>query len=87
MFNIKIEEGALYYDKIRRREVILLNDELRNLTYQTILDVRSLFIHETIPRPLSKKEKCKLCSLVDICMPYLSNRSASEYLKTILYDL
>ncbi len=77
MFSARIERGALYYGETRRREEIVVTEELRD-------EVRKAFheMHEYHRRGYTPKvkasPKCKNCSLKDICMPALGKLSSAE---------
>jgi CRISPR-associated exonuclease Cas4 len=77
MFHISIPEAFLYYFKRKHRYPVLLDDELRNLTKQTICDLRSMLEQEITPPP-SLTPSCKSCSLLDDCMPNLCSEEKSS---------
>lgn len=68
MFDEEVNEGALYYAQSRRRRVVELNETLREMTIQTIHDVRKQLSNERIPPPVAD-ERCPKCSLIDSCLP------------------
>lgn len=86
MLGVKIEEGALYYGETRRRELVLIDDELRSLTYSCAKKMHEIYNSSEMPAPV-KFPHCKKCSLVDVCMPDVGHfMSASSYLKRNLYE-
>lgn len=86
MYDIHIEYGALYYGETRHREVISINQTLRNQTIECAKEMHRVFQTGTIPKA-EKGKHCKNCSLVDICMPDMENCSkVSTYLKKHLYE-
>lgn len=86
MYDICIEYGALYYGETRHREVISINQTLRNQTIECAKEMHRVFGAGTIPKA-EKGKHCKNCSLVDICMPDMDNCSkVSTYLKKYLYE-
>lgn len=70
MFDCTIEEGAIYYHRSRRREVVPIDTALREETVRIIAAVRILFSGETLPLPCGDA-RCRLCSLQDECLPTL----------------
>ncbi|MDR0891077.1 MAG: CRISPR-associated protein Cas4 [Mediterranea sp.] len=86
MYHIHIGEAALYYGETRRREPIAITDELRRLT-QTCADGMHRIYQSGITPKAVRQAHCKSCSLVDVCLPKLSQGlSASDYLKSNLYE-
>ena len=71
MFSTQISEGALFYGETRRRERILITQELR-------MEVEGMFeeMHQYYQRGYTPKVKyskvCQSCSLKEICLPKLS---------------
>jgi len=68
MFQTNIPEGALYYARSRRRRVVPITSVLRAGTLQVIEQVRALLQQAKLPPPVDD-ERCRHCSLVDICVP------------------
>ena len=68
MLHVIIESGALFYGQPRRRTTVIFDENLRQLTIQTISLVRNLFIAENTPCPNYSKS-CNACSVIDECHP------------------
>lgn len=86
MYNINIECGALYYGEIKHREVIAINQALRNKTIECAGEMHRVFQTGIIPK-VKKCKHCRNCSLVDICMPGIEDCSkVSTYLKKYLHE-
>ncbi|MBF0554347.1 MAG: CRISPR-associated protein Cas4 [Nitrospirae bacterium] len=68
MLGVRIEYGAMFYGKTRRRQNILFDTALRQLTEQTALRLHELIDSGATPLP-QFGPKCKNCSLIEICMP------------------
>ena len=86
MYHIHIDYGALFYNEIRRRDIIHINDELRNLTKQCADQMHEIFISQTIPEAVFLPH-CRKCSLYDICLPQINQKlKVSTYLKKNLYE-
>jgi CRISPR-associated exonuclease Cas4 len=81
MLACEIPEGALYYEETRRREVVLLTEELRRLTQSIAEEMNQYFERGYTPRVKTGKF-CNACSLKEICLPVLC-RSADpeEYIR------
>ncbi|MDX2270808.1 MAG: CRISPR-associated protein Cas4 [Cyanobacteriota bacterium] len=69
MLGIPVHKGAIYHAASKRRREVDLGDlKLRQLVFQTILDVRALLSSNRVPPPVADA-RCPDCSLVDLCMP------------------
>lgn len=68
MLNCPVQEGALFYWKVRRRERVEFSQELRSVTTEAIRRLCELFDRRVTPAPVPK-EGCRNCSLKDICQP------------------
>lgn len=69
MHGITLEAGDLFYGKTRRRQEILFDESLRQLTGETILAFRKL-LEQGITPPAEYRPCCNKCSLEEICMPH-----------------
>jgi CRISPR-associated exonuclease Cas4 len=74
MFDCTIAEGALFYHRSRRREVVPIDAELRESTLGVIRAVRALLSERDLPPP-HQDVRCRLCSLHDTCLPALAEMS------------
>ena len=83
MRQTNITEGALYYGQTHRRETVLFDRQLRELTEKTIADVHALFSQTKRPLPVNDK-RCRDCSLKNDCMPELAGDPSQHYLQTLL---
>jgi len=84
MYGINIPEAALFYNEVRRREVIAIDCSLRELTIKLAGEMHRLFSNGVIPKAV-ERPACRNCSLIDICIPALSKiTAASQYLKRML---
>ena len=73
MLSITIQEASIFYQKIRRREDVFIDEILRQ---KTIISARKL--HELIksgrtPPPV-RDARCRACSLKSVCLPKKMNR-------------
>lgn len=68
-----IPEGALFYGETRRREVVPLTDDLRNLVYESVKEMHTLYRRKYTPK-VKPSKSCNACSLREICLPKLSRK-------------
>jgi CRISPR-associated exonuclease Cas4 len=81
MLDIKITRGAFFYAKIRRRNVIEIDNELRSQTDNIINSVREIVAKKLVPSA-EYTVKCRNCSLQDICQPKAMNQhKLNQYIK------
>jgi CRISPR-associated exonuclease Cas4 len=87
MRNIQVEEGALWYWEVRRREAVRIDAALRKEAIAIIEAAHKLRESGITPAPINDKKRCRACSLVDICQPdhFRSDRSA-RYVEEIFQD-
>jgi CRISPR-associated exonuclease Cas4 len=64
-----VPEGALFYGETRRRVCIDFDSELRELTLDTIASLREIFQTLKTPLPEYRADRCRACSLYDLCRP------------------
>jgi len=83
MLDAEIKTGALFFKKSQRRQEVEFNDELKELTYQTIKNVREILNNRIMPKAVNDK-RCPNCSLIDSCMPELVEKT---HLRKHLYML
>lgn len=83
MLNIPINSGAFFYGKIRRRNYIEIDDQLRSETINVISEVRKIIETKKVPK-IEYTQKCRNCSLYSICQPKAMNNNK---LKTYINKL
>ncbi len=69
MTGTPVPQGALFYAETKRRVVVHFDDDLRQLTGQTILSLAEVFVARKTPPPTLKRERCRACSLNELCRP------------------
>ena len=62
-------EGILYFAGSRERVQVRFDEELLELTYQSIENLGAVVGAGRIPPPLEDSPKCPRCSLVGVCLP------------------
>lgn len=81
MLNTKITTGAFFYGKIRRRDVVEIDNNLRMQTENIIGSVREIVSKKIVP-PAEYSAKCRNCSIQNICQPKAMNkRKLQQYIK------
>lgn len=74
MLNCKITEADLFYWEIRRREVVKLNNTLREAVQKMARRMHELYHEEITPAPEMKLTVCRNCSMFNICLPRLRRK-------------
>lgn len=84
MLGHRVETGALFYGKTRRRKDVAFDQTLRRQTEQMARRLHQLFGDGKTPKPVFD-QRCPDCSFVSYCLPEKigGKRSASHYLETI----
>jgi CRISPR-associated exonuclease Cas4 len=79
MRGIEINDAAIWYWEVRRREPVSIDAQLRKITIETISATHELLAARSTPAPTTDIKRCKACSLVEICQPelYRQDRSAA----------
>lgn len=81
MYGVEVAEGSLFYGKTRRRQVVLLNRELREETTETAKRLHNMIRERVTPAPVNDA-RCENCSFLEFCMPRICGRkSVKTYLK------
>lgn len=65
-----IESGCLFYGKLQRRVVVLMDETLRQLTLEIAQRVRELLEQGATPGAEYSAKLCNPCSLLPLCQPY-----------------
>jgi len=83
MLKTKITHGAFFYGRIRRRVQVQLDDNLRTKTEEVITAVHDIVSRKHILQA-RYMDKCRRCSLIDICQPKaMSIRKLEKYIKEL----
>lgn len=77
MRGVSVTEGALWYQQERKREQVMIDESLRELTLRMIAQARAILDTRRTPAPTNDKTRCKSCSLVDLCMPDMARTDKS----------
>ena len=68
MFSAEINSGEIYYNKMRKRVKVQLNDDLKKQVISAVSEMNEFLNNLSIP-PKPENQNCSLCSLSEICMP------------------
>ncbi|HDS30173.1 MAG TPA: CRISPR-associated protein Cas4 [Firmicutes bacterium] len=68
MFGTRIELGAVFSYKSKRRREVAFTNELRAETVLIVSEIREFFETRRIPAPPADK-RCPDCSLIEVCQP------------------
>ncbi len=68
MFVTQVRMGQLYSHSTKRRRRVAIDDELRELTRETIAAVRAQLTQQHVPPPVND-QRCRNCSLINACLP------------------
>jgi CRISPR-associated exonuclease Cas4 len=74
-----VPEGALFYVETRRRLIVAFDEELRRLAEAAAASLRGLFASGKTPRAEYSAQKCRACSLLDLCRPKAGARSVKGW--------
>lgn len=74
-----VPEGALFYGETKRRVIVRFDDDLRRQTEETIEQLREVFTTLRTPKIEYKAQRCRACSLIEVCRPKSISRSASAW--------
>jgi len=69
MLGKAVPRGAVYHHGSRRRREVRFDSGLRELTEETVREVRRLLTEGRVPPPVADA-RCPKCSLLDACMPF-----------------
>ncbi|MGE5509035.1 MAG: CRISPR-associated protein Cas4 [Chitinophagales bacterium] len=87
MLRTVIPEGDLYYGQTRRRTHVRFTPDLRQRVTELSRRMHELFEAGLTP-PAAKRRHCRLCSLIDVCLPSLTRRpkSVARYIRLHLAE-
>jgi len=79
MTGVPVPEGAIFYAETKRRVVVPFDAELRRLTEETAGAFAAVFASGITPPPTTRRERCRACSLNEICRPDAVARPAKAW--------
>lgn len=69
MTGTPVPEGALFYAETKRRLVVPFDAGLRRQTEDVIGELADVLASGRTPPPTMKRERCRACSLLELCRP------------------
>jgi CRISPR-associated exonuclease Cas4 len=85
MMSIRIEEASLFYRKLRRREEVILDARLREITVEAAARLHRLISAEVTPPP-EYLAHCRVCSLAELCLPKRLDRKRFHHYRNQLFQ-
>lgn len=87
MFSTDISEGALFYGETRRREPVIITEELRKQVQEMVTEMHQYFERRYTPQ-VKYNKRCNSCSLKEFCLPKIGKTSsARKYIDQLLEDV
>jgi CRISPR-associated exonuclease Cas4 len=87
MLCCEILTGYLYYSEIKRREIVEINELLRNKVRMAYKEMHDYFARRHTPK-VKRTKACNACSLKELCLPLLNKSvSAIEYINHNISDM
>jgi CRISPR-associated exonuclease Cas4 len=81
-----IREGAIYYATSKRRRVVTIDNVLRAAVEAAVDQVRAMIEDGFVPPPVND-ERCRECSLFDLCQPGpVADRASTHVALSHLFD-
>jgi CRISPR-associated exonuclease Cas4 len=74
-----VPEGALFYAETKRRLAVPFDTELRRLTEEAALQFGALFAAGRTPPAVWRADRCRACSLIELCRPKAARKSAIAF--------
>ncbi|HXP96514.1 MAG TPA: CRISPR-associated protein Cas4 [Telmatospirillum sp.] len=82
-----VPEGALFYAETKRRVCVPFDEDLRQLTLGVIGRLRDVFTTLKTPPPDYRADRCRACSLYDLCRPKDVTKSVKLWRERMARDL
>ena len=79
MTGTPVPEGALFYAEKKRRVTVPFDAGLRELTQETIAELARVLASRATPPPTTRRERCRACSLKELCRPDAVTRHAKAW--------
>jgi CRISPR-associated exonuclease Cas4 len=79
MIGRPVPEGALFYAETKRRLVVPFDAALRRLTEEMAVQFVELFVTGRTPPAVWRAERCRACSLIELCRPKATGQSATAF--------
>lgn len=87
MLSVEIPRGALFYARMRRREEVVFDPDLRRATVEAARRFHEIMARGETPTAY-RAPKCRSCSLLAVCLPPRRQReSVSRYLSSAIREI
>jgi len=86
MRHVHVDEGAIWYWEVRKRESVAIDTALRTKTVEAIEGAHTLLSSGQTPAPITNRKRCRACSLVDLCEPDTFRRDHSAQYVSELFE-
>ena len=87
MTGTAVPQGALFYAQTRRRVAVPFDAELRRLTEAAAAALAEVFAAGVTPPPTPHRQRCRACSLAELCRPDAVTRPARAWRSRALAGL
>lgn len=87
MLGQAVPEGALFYAETKRRVIVPFDTELRQLTETTIEALAEILYSGKTPPPTTRRERCRACSLIEICQPDIVARPVMSWRNRMIKNI
>lgn len=85
MLSIPVPAGAVYHFSSRQRREVIFTPDLRHQVRSAVAAIRQIMDEDILP-PAPADERCRHCSLIEACMPYIvSERSSNQRYQRSLF--
>lgn len=78
---VAVTEGALFYGETRRRLAVPIDETLRAATIATAEALAAMMKSGRTPPAQWRADRCRACSLLEICTPKTSGRSVAAWVE------
>lgn len=85
MLDVSVPKGAIYHFGSRRRREVIFSDELKESVKMVTEEIRIMLQQPILPPPLND-QRCRNCSLKEVCVPKLAQIRRIEKLLNRLYE-
>lgn len=69
MLGVQIQKAAIFHAASKRRREVSIDAALRHSVEKTLEDIRACLLSQQMPPPTTETQRCRECSLKDICQP------------------
>lgn len=83
MLGVSIPLGDVYFGKSRRRDEVVMDEELRRSVVDAARELHELVREERTPPPRFGPH-CRNCSMQDLCLPAMPRQATGDYVNEML---